>query len=138
MQRERQGKAGEKERLDLVAGVGRAESQWGGPTAGTAGTVLGVCVCARVRLPGIAPKVPGREDPDVLQGKDSKEGPSSTRFGSADYGHRPRYLLSAGFVGIERQAQRDSSNGSGREAGREHKRHMSTAQPLLLPSPGCS
>lgn len=31
-----------------------------------------VCVC--VRLPGIASKVPGREDPDVLQGKDSKGG----------------------------------------------------------------
>lgn len=42
-----------------------------------------VCVC--VRLPGIAPKVPGREDPDVLQGKDSKAGPSSTRFSRADY-----------------------------------------------------
>lgn len=53
-----------------------------------------VCVCVRVRLPGLASKVPGREDPDVLQGKDSKEGPSSTRFGSADYGHRPRYFLS--------------------------------------------
>lgn len=46
-----------------------------------------VCVC--VRFPGLASKVPGREDPDVSQGKDSKDGPSSTRIGSADYGRRP-------------------------------------------------
>lgn len=45
------------------------------------------CVCVYLASP---PKVPGREDPDVLQGKDSKEGPSSTRFGSADHGRRPR------------------------------------------------
>lgn len=46
-----------------------------------------VCVCVYLASP---PKVPGREDPDVLQGKDSKEGPSSTTFGSADHGRRPR------------------------------------------------
>lgn len=65
-------------------------------------------VCARVcvlRFPGLASKVPGREDPDVSQGKDSKDGPSSTRIGSADYGRRPDSSAQSDEQG-ERQADR--------------------------------
>lgn len=84
-------------RSGLISLQGSTEKRVNGvaPLRRTAGTVLVVCVgvCACASLSGIASQVPGREDPDVLQGKDSKEGPSSTRFGSADYGHRPRYLL---------------------------------------------
>lgn len=48
-------RAGEKERLDLVAGVDREESQWGGPTQThcrhcACGVCVGVWACVRVRL----------------------------------------------------------------------------------------
>lgn len=73
-------------RSGLISLQGSTEKRVNGvaPLRHTAGTVLGVWVRVCVCVSGIASQVPGREDPDVLQGKDSKEGPSSTRFGSAD------------------------------------------------------